>query len=244
MKEQLVLLQKLQEIDARTQEARNAIASLPEKLRPAKDDLARLEALLQQERDQVAETERWRKEQQELIDREEEAVRYSKSKLQQAKSAKEFAAASREVDNKRRSITEREAEMKKVLAAMEATTSNLAQHEQDVAKLRASVEAEEAQLLGKLRELQAEAEAQAGGRDELAAQLPKPLLKKYETVQKRRGIAVVPVVEGVCQGCFMTLPPQLNNVLARFESIESCPACNRLLYRAELVESDEPNAEE
>jgi predicted nucleic acid-binding Zn-ribbon protein len=46
----------------------------------------------------------------------------------------------------------------------------------------------------------------------------------------------------------MALPPQLNNILARMESIEMCPRCGRLVYRKELLEPvaatiEEPKAE-
>ena len=40
----------------------------------------------------------------------------------------------------------------------------------------------------------------------------------------------------------MALPPQLNNILARMESIETCPRCGRLVYRKELLEVPEPTA--
>lgn len=236
VKEQLLLLHKLQEIDARTQEARNAIATLPEKLRPAKEDLARLEALLAGERERLAETERWRAEQEELIRREEEALRAAKAKLQQSKTAKDYAAASREIDNKRRSMNEREQEVLKVLEAIEQTKKSLDERGADVARLRESVEAEEAQLRGQLEALQAEADRESAGRDEIAAQVDPKILARYEMVQKRRGVAVAAVEGGVCQGCFMSVPPQLVNIIARAESIESCPRCQRLLFRPELVE--------
>jgi predicted nucleic acid-binding Zn-ribbon protein len=38
----------------------------------------------------------------------------------------------------------------------------------------------------------------------------------------------------------MALPPQLNNILARMESIETCPRCGRLVYRKELLEQTDP----
>ena len=34
----------------------------------------------------------------------------------------------------------------------------------------------------------------------------------------------------------MALPPQLNNILARMESIETCPRCGRLVYRKDMLE--------
>ena len=239
MKDQLRLLRKLQVIDSRLLELRKSIEALPERLRPARQDLAKLEGMLEQERAQLAETETWRAEQQELLRREEEAVKQAKGKLQQSRNSKDFAAASREVDNKRRMIAEREDEMTKVTEAMEQSRTRLEVREQDVASLREHVEKEAAEVNAKVATLTAELDQDAGGRKEIADQVPPSLLKRYELIQGRRGIAVVPVVDGICKGCFMALPPQLNNILARFNSLESCPSCQRLLYRAELFADEE-----
>ena len=235
MKEQLLLLKELQKIDLKVQEVRQAITALPEKLVPAKSDLAKLEALLQHERNHVAETEAWRKEQEELITREEEAVKAAKSKLQASKNARDYAAASRELEHKRKSISEREDEVLKVVEAMEQTRKALEAREKDVGELRDRVNAEEAQINVTIAELEKQASEAANGRDEIIAKLPAELMGRYEAVLKRRGVAMVPVVSGICQGCHMSLPPQLNNQLARFESLENCPTCQRLIYRAELL---------
>jgi predicted nucleic acid-binding Zn-ribbon protein len=61
-------------------------------------------------------------------------------------------------------------------------------------------------------------------------------VKTYDTLAAKRGYAVAPVIKGVCQGCHMALPPQLNNILARMQSIETCPRCGRLVYRQDMVE--------
>jgi uncharacterized protein len=238
LKEQLLLLQELQAVDARILELRASMQSLPEKLKPAKQDLAKLEAILAQEKAQLADTETWRKEQEELIRREEEAVKQAKAKLQSAKSAKDYAAASREVENKRRSLSEREDEVLKVTEPLESTRQTVGAHEQDVESLRVKIQEEEDALLVRVKELEEEAKGYQAEREEKAAKVNPSLLKRYETVLARRGIAVVPVKEGTCGGCHMSLPPQLNNELARFESVENCPTCQRLLYRIELLEDE------
>ncbi len=235
MKEQLRLLRELQAIDSRRTEMRKSIEALPERLRPAKQDLAKLEAMLQQEREQLADTQKWRADQEEQVRREEEAVRQAKSKLQQSRNTKDFAAASREVENKRRMIAEREEELIKVIGVMEAAVAQLAQREKDVDALRQHVASEEAAVAVKTAELSAELDQQESGRGAIASQVPRELLRRYEQVQRRRGIALVPVVDGICKGCFMSLPPQLNNIIARGTSLESCPSCQRLLYRLELL---------
>lgn len=239
MKEQLRLLRELQAIDSRRTETRKSIEALPERLRPAKQDLAKLEAMLQQEREHLADTEKWRAEQEEGVRREEEAVRQAKSKLQQSRNSKDFAAASREVENKRRTISEREEELIKVISAIEAARTQLAQREKDVEALRQHVASEETAVATRTAELSVELEQEESGRQALAIQLPRELLRRYEQIQKRRVIALVPVVDGICKGCFMSLPPQLNNIIARCTSLESCPSCQRLLYRAEMMPEPE-----
>lgn len=236
MKDQLRLLRELQVIDSRLTEVRKSINALPARLEPAKQDLTRLEAMLTQERTQLAETEKWRVEQEEQIKREEDAVRQAKAKLQQSRNTKDFSAASREVENKRRNISEREDELVKVIEAMDATRARLAQRETDVAALREKVTAEEAEVAVKVAELAKELAVHEGGRGAVASQVPRDLLRRYELVQKRRGLALVPVVEGSCKGCFMSLPPQLSNIIARGTSIETCPSCQRLLYRPEMMD--------
>jgi hypothetical protein len=241
LKEQLRLLRELQVIDARLTEVKRSMEALPARLTPAKEDLARLEAMLEQERTQLSETEKWRADQESLIKAEEEAVRHAKAKLQQSRNTKDYHAASREVDNKRRAISEREDELVKVLDVIEQTRPRLAEREKDVAELRERVQGEAAQIDVKLRELRSEIDGAEGGRQALASQLQPTLLKRYETVQKRRGIALVPVVDGTCKGCFMSLPPQLSNIIARGTSLETCPSCHRLLYPPSMV--DEPAAD-
>ena len=46
----------------------------------------------------------------------------------------------------------------------------------------------------------------------------------------RNGLAVVNVVQGVCQGCFMSIPPQKFNLLLKGDQIFDCPTCQRILY--------------
>ena len=42
--------------------------------------------------------------------------------------------------------------------------------------------------------------------------------------------AIVPVINGVCQGCFMSIPPQQFNDILRGDKLLNCPTCQRILY--------------
>ena len=236
MREQLVFLLQLQTSDVKVRELDGAVNQLPARLDPLRRDLAKLQGMLDTEKTKLAETDAWRKAQQDQLDREREALKAAQNKLQASKNSKEFGAASREVENKRKSITDREAELKKVVAVSAESTTQLESRDKDVGGVRSELENSEAAQKDQLDGLKAQLAEAIATRDAARAQVDKQWLKTYDTLAAKRGYAVAPVIKGVCQGCHMALPPQLNNILARMESIETCPRCGRLVYRKELLD--------
>lgn len=236
VREQLVLLLQLQQQDSKVRELQTAVAQLPTKLDPLRRDLAKLQGMLDAERGKLNETNSWRKAQQEQIDREREALRQAQGKFQASKNTKEFNASSREVENKRKAISDRETELKKVNEAAAQSTTQLEARSKDVDALRAELAGSEAAMAGQLQGLQDQLDEATAARNAARAQVEPRWVKTYDAVAAKKGYAVAPVVKGVCQGCHMALPPQLANVLARMESIQTCPRCTRLIYRKELLE--------
>jgi len=243
LKDQLRSLLQLQTIDTKVKELEATIKTLPTKLEPARRDLAKLEGMLTAEKQRLSETESFKKQQETLLEREQDAYRSAKSKLGASKTGKEFNAATREIDNKKKAIFEREAEVKKLIEVITTTGSQAEAHEKDVETIRQSLAADEAEVAARVAVLREEIATVATGRAALRAQIPGPLLKTYDSLVTKKGYSVSSVVKGVCQGCHTSLPPQLNNILARGESIESCPRCGRIIYRPEMVEDDKPAAE-
>ena len=241
MREQLVVLLQLQQSDAKVRELEGAVTQLPAKLDPLRRDLAKLQTMLDGERGKLAETDTWRKTQQDYIEREQESLRNAKSKLQASKNSKEFNAASREVENKRKTIGDREVELKKVAEASVSSNSQLENRDKDVEGLRTELTSSEAAMADQLQALRDQLAEAITTRDAARALVDKQWLRTYDSLVGKRGYAVAPVIKGVCQGCHMALPPQLNNILARMQSIEQCPRCGRLVYRKELLE---PKVEE
>ena len=240
MREQLVLLLQLQQSDVKVRELETAATQLPARLDPLRRDLAKLQSMLDGERAKLNETNTWRKTQQDNIDREREALKIAQNKFQASKNTKEFNASSREVENKRKAIGDREVELKKVNEAAVQSTAQLEARGKDVEALRTELANSEAAMAGQLDGLKAQLAEAVGVRDAARAQVESQWIKIYDTLAAKRGYAVAPVVKGVCQGCHMALPPQLSNVLARMESIQTCPRCGRLVYRKELLEQADP----
>jgi uncharacterized protein len=236
VREQLVLLLQLQQSDVKVRELETAATQLPARLDPLRRDLAKLQGMLDGERSKLNETNTWRKAQQELIDRERDALKLAQSKFQASKNTKEFNASSREVENKRKAISDREVELKKVNEAAAQSTAQLEARDKDVEVLRTELANSEAAMADQIASLKAQLAEAVAARDAARAQVQTQWIKIYDSLAAKRGYAVAPVIKGICQGCHIALPPQLNNVLARMESIETCPRCGRLIYRKELLE--------
>jgi predicted nucleic acid-binding Zn-ribbon protein len=240
LRDQLRRLEELQRHDAKIQELENSLKAIPAKLASTQTDLARVEALLTNERQALTETERYYSEQKGLLVDDEQQVAGAKHKLAQAKNSKEYMAAQREIEQRRESLTTREGEIAKLVDAVEAKKKLLADRSGDVQTLKDSISkdgdaarARMAEIEGKIAELRTE-------RDQLAAQVKPDVLKRYSSIRMRRGLAVVSVRNGTCQGCNMNIPPQLYNVLQRGLTIETCPSCHRIIYWEELMKDQPP----
>jgi hypothetical protein len=239
LKDQLRYLEELQRFDARLQEHESALKTLPEKLQALKNDLAKVEAMLAKERQALADTEKFRRELELQLKTDEANVAKSKAKMSQVKTGKDYMAAQREMESTRKTVGEREEELVRLIDAIESSKKAIETHEKDVSDLRAVVAREEEATASKLAEVRGKVDAERVQRDEVAKQVRQDILKKYGTIRLRRGLAVVPVVKGTCQGCHMAIPPQLYNILQRGTSVETCPTCNRIIYWDEMMKDKE-----
>ena len=240
MRDQLRRLEELQQHDARIQELENALKAIPAKLATTQADLARVEAMLNTERSALGETERYYAEQKGLLVDDEQQVSGAKHKLSQAKNSKEYMAAQREIEQRRESVAGREGEISKLVEAVDAKKKLLADRAADVQTLKDSIQKDSDVARARMAELEAKIAALRTERDALAASVKPEMLKRYSTIRMRRGLAVVSVRNGTCQGCNMNIPPQLYNTLQRGQTIETCPSCHRIIYWEDLMKDEAP----
>ncbi|MDB4981687.1 MAG: hypothetical protein JWM82_2439 [Myxococcales bacterium] len=241
MRDQLKQLEELQTHDAKIQELEQSLKAIPTKLAATEADLGRVEAMLTTEGNSLKETERYYSEQKGLVTDDEVNVAGAKHKLTQAKNSKEYMAAQREIEQRRESLASREVEITKLVEAVEAKKKVLAERVADVQTLKESIAKDGEVARARMAEIQAEIATLRGERDQLAKAVKPDVLKRYGAIRMRRGLAVVSVKDGTCQGCNMNIPPQLFIVLQRGVSIETCPSCSRIIYWDDIMK--DPAAE-
>ncbi len=238
MRDQLKRLEELQAHDAKIQELENTLKAIPAKLAATQNDLVRVEGLLTTERQALGETEKYYGEQKGLLTDDEIQVAGAKHKLSQAKNSKEYMAAQREIEQRREGLTTREGEIAKLVEAVDAKKKLLGDKASDVQALRESIAKDEEAAKARMAEIEAKIAEQRAERDKLAAAVKPEVLKRYGNIRMRRGLAVVSVRNGTCQGCNMNIPPQLYIIIQRGQTIETCPSCHRIIYWEDLMKDD------
>lgn len=159
-----------------------------------------------------------------------EKVKKWEARLAEQRSAREYSALAREIDIAKKQnetaaeeIAELAKQIRQAREELEAAEAAYAEVENEVQADRARIEA----ALGETSQKQAELNER---RKEAAASIPPEMLRRYDLIHERRGNALVPVLNGACTGCHMSLPPQLHNLLRSRPRLDTCPSCGRLIY--------------
>ena len=230
MREQLLLLEKLQQIDKEIDQHQSDLARLPVEVQDIARNLVVIRREISEATEKTAALEKdlQRKEQDLAV--EQEKIKRSERRLLSIKNQKEYNALSREVKLGKKVVGEIEdailgfmTEMEKIKKIVDRKDKEYAGHEKSLLEKKQEMEAITAQAEAALVSLMADKQS-------IAEAVDRDFLKRYETVKKARGNAIVELQNGTCSGCHMAIPPQLNIRILKQEELVMCPNCHRILY--------------
>ena len=158
-------------------------------------------------------------------------VRDRQSKMMQVQTGREQTALLKEIEDAKKSAKENEEKIVAMMVSIEQLTAQITA-EKNLLKGEKELVAEETnKVRANIETINKGKKEKDGQRSEQAVKIKASVLRKYDTLRQRRnGLAVVNVVDGVCQGCFMSLPPQLFNRLLRGDELFDCPTCQRMIH--------------
>ena len=152
-------------------------------------------------------------------------------RMNRIKNAKELQALQREIDLMRQANGDLEDELIKIMQQMDGVKAQIQAKESELAALREEWQKQQQTLGNQITGIDQAVNEAASRRQMIAAQITGELISRYEMIFSRRGgTAVVEVSGGICQGCFMNIPPQLSNEIIRSEKVHLCPSCQRILF--------------
>ena len=179
----------------------------------------------------LAELERLRAAKDRVFQEEGKKAMDKRMRMNRIKNAKELQALQREIDLMRQTNGELEEELIKIMQQMDGVKEQIQAKEGELTALREEWQKQQQTLGSQITGIDQAVNEAANRRQMIAAQIAGELISRYEMIFSRRGgTAVVEVSGGICQGCFMNIPPQLSNEIIRSEKVHLCPSCQRILF--------------
>lgn len=231
MNELLLQLVKLQAIDLEIDQIDNAIKSEQSGLDERMSALAKREALINELKEKITSQQKEsRTLEAEMADKMDH-VRERQSKMMQVQTGREQTALLKEIEDAKKSAKENEERILVIIESIEQLTVQIDEEKNLLKGEKQLVTEETDKVRANIEAIHKSKKKKDAKRSEQAGHIKKSLLRKYDTLREHRnGLAVINVVDGVCQGCFMAVPPQRFNMLLKGEEIFACPTCQRLNY--------------
>ncbi len=234
LKEQLLSLVDLQKIDLKIYNIKKEMKKLPDELNKLKEEFEPRLKAYEKKKNLVKEKEVENMKIQMELKAKEELLKELQEKLYQVKNAKELNAIDAEINTTKKEISELEEKVIKFIDEIDNLKKELKEEEQiiqaeqkNIEELQAQISKEESANKSQLEELMKE-------RKKIAKMIQPQILSDYEFISKNKnGIGIVAVKDGVCTGCYMTLPPQTIHDIRKGIKIYHCQFCARILYYPE-----------
>jgi predicted nucleic acid-binding Zn-ribbon protein len=228
---QLRLLVTLQELEVAIKRFEEAVDAKPRELEPLTRVRDEAQANVAKHRKDLEDIDKQRRQIEAEVTQDQYNLQKAQRKLLEVKTNKEYAAVLVEIDTLKQKISARE---DKVLQLMELAELR----KQQVQDLDRQVKEEEQRLTEARRQNEAELAVlqrllaeRRQSREAALQQLDRPVLEMYlRLLQSRKGLAVVGIKDGACEGCHLTLPPQLIQEVRRGDRLITCSHCQRILY--------------
>ena len=230
MKEQLKLLEEIQEIDKKIQKMQKETAYFPK-------EIERINEQLEEDRKAVDEVklsleghEKEKRERDDELSENSERLTKFEGRLRDLKTNTEYQASLREIDQAKKRNEEIEDELLALMELTEAEATRLGEAETLFAEKEKEANDEKKALTTNLKKIEKDISGVIADRDKKMKVIKPEVSKLYETLKKRiNGLVLTDTINGACNGCYMRIPPQIINEAMRFEKLYQCPSCNRIL---------------
>jgi hypothetical protein len=231
VKEELKLLVELQALDTTLSGLDRRLGEIPrrlESLRTSYQKEVRIQDELKSARDASVKA---RRSAEMDLEAHEDRIRKMKEQQFMVKTNREYQEFNLQIETMNRKGGDLE---EKILVLLEKTAEiekEIRGHQAVVEAERKALEGEEAKLMAEKGDLDGRHREAAAQRSALASRISPAALGHYDRLREHyHGQAVVAVIQGICQGCFISLRPQRFQEVRLNEEILTCEQCRRILY--------------
>ncbi|HBA53113.1 zinc ribbon domain-containing protein [Syntrophorhabdus aromaticivorans] len=234
MEQELKTIYEAQGIDLQIIENEKRIHSTPKKLEEMDQEINMMTERVKKEQEIIEELEKERKKKEKELEMEKEKIKKFESKLYEVKTNKEYQALLKEIETAKQTNDKEEEEIIEIMVRIEELKKDFSSTSEKLKERKKIAEAERTKLHKEMESIDKIIFELKRQRDNLLSVIDDDLRKTYSMlIERRNGVAVVNVKNGVCLGCSMNIPPQLFIEATKNSRVILCPSCNRIFYFTE-----------
>lgn len=224
-------LVELQEIDAEIFRIKRDLESMPERVKNLDDIIKEKEDIFKETEEKLKKLQLQHREKEMDLQSKEQSIKKLKTQLYQIKTNKEYTAMEKEIASSQADGSLLEDMIIKILDEIDTTEKDLGEKKEKFLQEKNNIENEKKKIDSHKRDIEAELKKLETQRSEFIINIDKNILSKYEKIlYAKDGLALVPVAEDACSGCYMNLPPQVINEIKLKKDLIFCGNCSRILY--------------
>ena len=240
-REHIVALAKLQQIELEISKTRAKLSKVDQRFEELDGKLLNLRQMIEQHESTIKEMNRqyraYESDAQANLDR----IKKSEAKLSSVKTNKEYQSSLKEIDDLKEKNSKLEDEMIEFLERIEEANKELKAKSAAYSALKTEIQTEKEAIQREAQEERHQLEKLNTEWKTLSEGIDAELLVTFNRIKTNQTnkIGIVAVINAVCQGCHMNIPPQLYNELQRGDKLQRCPICERIIYWKDQKERSE-----
>lgn len=235
VKEEIQKLIDLQKIDSQILAfKRERDTEKPQQLQELKDTVDSEKSVLTSYEQGLRNIQLRKKERELDLQTKEEAARKAQGQLYQLKTNQEYHAKMKEIESLKADVSVLEENILIILEEVDDKVKELNEQKKVVEEKEKKFNEEKKRIDEEIKELDIKIKNLEDKRGILTKEINPEVLLRYEhLLRAKHGLALVPLKEESCGGCYMNLPPEMINRVKHYSQIVECEMCARMLYLEE-----------
>ena len=237
IKEQIGLLIDLQALDTQIYALKRESSAIPGRLKSIDDMLESKRAGIKQAEENFKRGQLKLKEKEVSLQQKEEQIKKLQGQLYTLKTNKEYSTMLAEIGGIKADNSLIEEDVIKSMDEIELARKKISEEKELFKAEELKAQKDKEAVNSKAKEIETDLSGLNEKRSLIAPDIEKQVISRYEKILKNKdGLAIVPVENGSCGGCHMSLPPQVISDVKLREDIIICGSCLRILYIEDNVE--------
>ncbi|MBC7693533.1 MAG: hypothetical protein H7222_17335 [Methylotenera sp.] len=231
LKDQLDVLESLQELDRKIDALKKSKVGLPVGLKAVEDSYQKLRTSYDIKKAAIADLEKTQRQTQAALELNQDRATRASGKLEAVSNTNEFQAANKEMEQLKKLSASLDEQLKKTAQDLATATAELAAMTQKFEASKTDRDAHASALHDQEKKLDTEIGVFMNERAQFTSKVEPRMLTYYDRTRAgRAGLGISPAVGGRCAACNMAVQPQVYNDVLRGTAMQTCTSCHRILY--------------